>query len=155
MGSEFQPRLEGDHAWTDIATQTDAEQAGRWRRGGRERAKSALRGRISRNARLYHAWQRTLGRRFEDSTEVLDWIEPKPSSPPHDWGYISSMDAFTRQRVLELRQEIASLQRDNESYRLQKYRTASEAKRNELRKFRLLAIREELRRLNEHQQKIQ
>jgi hypothetical protein len=65
------------------------------------------------------------------------------------------MDAFTRQRVLELRQEIASLQRDNESYRLQKHHTASEAKRNELRKFRLLAVQEELLRLNEHQQRMQ
>jgi len=34
------------------------------------------------------------------------------------------MDAFTQQRVLELRQEIALLQRDNESYRVQR-RTAS------------------------------
>jgi len=92
---------------------------------------------------------------FEDSTEVLDWIEPKPSSPPHDWGYISSMDQFDRQRVLELRQEIASLQHDNELYGSQEHHTASEANTNELRRLRLLAIREELRRLNEHQQKIQ
>ena len=54
------------------------------------------------------------------------------------------MDAFTQQRVLELRQEIASLQRDNESFRWQKRHTASEDNTNELRRFRLLAIKEEL-----------
>jgi hypothetical protein len=36
-------------------------------------------------------------------------------------GYISSMDQFDRQRVSELRREIASLQRDSESYRLQEH----------------------------------
>ncbi len=65
------------------------------------------------------------------------------------------MDLFDRERVLELRKEIASLQRDNESYRLQEHHTASEANTNELRRLRLLAIREELRRLNERQQRIQ
>jgi hypothetical protein len=59
------------------------------------------------------------------------------------------VDAFTRQRVLELRQEIASLQRDNESYRWQKRHTASEDNTNELRRFRLLAIKEELVRMTE------
>ena len=70
-------------------------------------------------------------------------------------GYIPSMDAFDRQRVSELRQEIASLQRYNESYRWQERHTASEANRNKLRRLRLLAIQEELRRLNEPQQRIQ
>ena len=65
------------------------------------------------------------------------------------------MDLFDRERVIELRKEIASLQRDNESYRLQEHHTASEANTNELRRLRLLAIREELRRLNERQQRIQ
>jgi hypothetical protein len=65
------------------------------------------------------------------------------------------MDLFDRERVLELRKEIASLQRDNESYRLQEHHPASEANTNELRRLRLLAIREELRRLNERQQRIQ
>ena len=59
------------------------------------------------------------------------------------------MDAFTQQRVLELRQEIASLQRDNESFRWQKRHTASEDNTNELRRFRLLAIKEELLRMAE------
>jgi uncharacterized protein YdhG (YjbR/CyaY superfamily) len=40
--------------------------------------------------------------------------------------YISRMDPFDRERVLELRQEIASLQRENESYRSQKDHTASQ-----------------------------
>lgn len=61
------------------------------------------------------------------------------------------MDQFDRERVLELRQEIASLQRDNESYRSQKYHTASAANTNELRRLRLLAIREELLTLSERQ----
>ena len=65
------------------------------------------------------------------------------------------MDAFTQQRVLELRQEIASLQRDNESYRWQKRHTASEVNTNELRRLRLLAIKEELLRLNEYPKRIQ
>jgi len=54
------------------------------------------------------------------------------------------VDELTQQRVLELRQEIASLQRDNESYRWQKRRTASEDNTNELRRIRLWAIKEEL-----------
>lgn len=59
------------------------------------------------------------------------------------------MDVFTQQRVLALRQEIASLQRDNESFRWQKRHTASEDKTNESRRFRLLAIKEELLRMTE------
>ena len=65
------------------------------------------------------------------------------------------MDAFTQQRVLELRQEIASLQRDNESYQLRNRHTAAEANTNDLRRFRLLAIREELLRLNKRAKRIQ
>ena len=59
------------------------------------------------------------------------------------------MDAFTQQRVLVLRQEIAALQRDNESFRCQKRHTSSEDNTNELRRFRLLAIKEELLRMTE------
>jgi hypothetical protein len=65
------------------------------------------------------------------------------------------VDAFTQQRVLELRQEIASLQRDNEPYRWQKRHAASEINTNELRRLRLLAIKEELLRLNERPKRIQ
>lgn len=64
------------------------------------------------------------------------------------------MDLFDRERVAELRKEIASLQHDNELYRLQEHHTASEGNTNELRRLRLIAIREELRRLNERQQRI-
>ena len=70
-------------------------------------------------------------------------------------GNISSMDLFDREQVSELRKEIASLQRDNESYRLQEHHTPSEANTHELRRLRLLAIREELRSLNERQLRIQ
>ena len=65
------------------------------------------------------------------------------------------MDSFTQQRVLELRQEIASLQRDYESYRGQKRHTDSEFNTNELRRLRLLAIKEELTRLNQNPKRIQ
>jgi hypothetical protein len=59
------------------------------------------------------------------------------------------VDTFSQQRVLELRQEIASLQHDNDSYRLHKRQTAEDAKLNEVRRIRLLAIREELFRMTE------
>ena len=58
------------------------------------------------------------------------------------------MDSFTQQRVLELRKEIATLQRDNESYRRRARHADSEFQTNELRKVRLLAITEELLRLS-------
>jgi len=63
------------------------------------------------------------------------------------------VDAFTQQRVLVLRQEIASLQRDNESFLCQKRHTASEDNTNGLRRFRLFAIKEELLRMTESQSK--
>jgi hypothetical protein len=65
------------------------------------------------------------------------------------------MDQFDRDRVLVLREEIASLQRENESYRSQKYHTRAEGYTNELRRLRLFAIRDELLRLSERQQRIQ
>ena len=65
------------------------------------------------------------------------------------------MDSFTQQRVLELRHEIAARQRDNESYRWQKRHTDSEFNTNELRKLRLVAIKEELLRLSGRSRRIQ
>jgi len=65
------------------------------------------------------------------------------------------VDAFTQRRVLELRHEISELQRDNESYRWQERHTAAEINTNELRRLRLLAIKEELMRLNERPKRIQ
>jgi hypothetical protein len=65
------------------------------------------------------------------------------------------MDTFARQRVLEMREEIASLQRDNESYQSQERHTASARNRNELRRLRLIAIQKELLSLNEREQRIQ
>ncbi len=55
------------------------------------------------------------------------------------------MDAFTQQRIVRLRQEIASLQYANKVYRSLGHHDNSQAHMNELRRFRLLAIREELR----------
>jgi hypothetical protein len=54
------------------------------------------------------------------------------------------VDAFTEQRVLKLRNEIASLQRENELYRSRRHHTLEERRAGDLRRFRLLAIREEL-----------
>lgn len=58
-----------------------------------------------------------------------------------------AVDAFTQQRVLKLTDEIASLRYENEAYRSQKHHTREEEHSNDLRRFRLLAIREELRTL--------
>jgi hypothetical protein len=57
------------------------------------------------------------------------------------------VDAFTQQRVLKLRDEIAALQRENELYRVRGHHTLEEKHANDLRRFRLLTIREELRSL--------
>jgi len=63
--------------------------------------------------------------------------------------------SFTQKRVLELRQEIAALQRDNEAYRRREHHKDSEFNTNELRRLRLLAIKEELLRLSGHSKRIQ
>jgi hypothetical protein len=57
------------------------------------------------------------------------------------------VDAFTRERVSELRNEIAWLRRENELYRTQKRRTVMQAKEHGARRFRLMTIREELLKL--------
>ena len=54
------------------------------------------------------------------------------------------MDACTQQRVLRLRNEIASLQSENRLYRSQRHHTREEKRSDDLRRLRLLAIREEL-----------
>jgi len=65
------------------------------------------------------------------------------------------VDSFAQQRVLELREEIAALQRDNESYQRKRNHTDSEFNTNELRRLRLLAIKEELLRLSGRSKRIQ
>ena len=57
MRSELHPRLKRDHSWTAIATQTDAQQAGRRSSCVGKRSKASLRGRLSRNTGQHHAWQ--------------------------------------------------------------------------------------------------
>lgn len=57
------------------------------------------------------------------------------------------VDAFTQQRVVKLRDEIASLYYENERYRSQRHHTLEEKHANDVRRFRLLVIREELRTL--------
>jgi len=61
--------------------------------------------------------------------------------------YGFAVDAFTQQRVLKLTDEIGSLRHENEVYRSQRHHTREEEHSNDLRRFRLLAIREELRSL--------
>jgi hypothetical protein len=59
------------------------------------------------------------------------------------------VDVFSRQRVLELRQEIASLQHDNDLYRLHTRHSAEDSRLSGVRRLRLLAIKEELFRMVE------
>jgi hypothetical protein len=69
--------------------------------------------------------------------------------------YGEQVDAYTQQRVLELRKEIARLQRENDIYRRQEHRTASQENQNELRRLRLVAIQDELLRLSGRSTRIQ
>jgi hypothetical protein len=54
------------------------------------------------------------------------------------------MDASNQQRVVALRDEIAVLQHQNSLYRLDRSHTSAETMRNNVRRERLLEIREEL-----------
>ena len=65
------------------------------------------------------------------------------------------MDSFTQERVLELREEIAALRRQNEAFRKQQHRTVSQVNDHELRKRRLLEIKEELLSLGGRSMRIQ
>jgi hypothetical protein len=57
------------------------------------------------------------------------------------------VDAFTQRRVVELRNEINALQDQNQTYRLQGRHTLAESDQQEVRRLRLLAIKEELSRM--------
>jgi hypothetical protein len=57
------------------------------------------------------------------------------------------VDAFTQRRVAELRNEIIALQDQNQMYRLQGRHTLAESDQQEVRRLRLLAIKEELARM--------
>jgi hypothetical protein len=59
------------------------------------------------------------------------------------------VDAFTQQRVLKLKDEIAVLQCENGVYKSQKGHSLEQKRTNDLRRFRLFAIREELRSLSQ------
>jgi hypothetical protein len=63
--------------------------------------------------------------------------------------YGFGVDAFTQKRVLELRDEIASLQHENQLYWSRKHCTLEQEHANDFRRSRLLAIREELKRLSQ------
>jgi hypothetical protein len=58
--------------------------------------------------------------------------------------YSICVDAFTQRRVMQLRNEIASLQHENESYRSQSRHTPEQRDSDDLRGIRLQAIREEI-----------
>jgi hypothetical protein len=58
------------------------------------------------------------------------------------------MDAFTQQRISELRDEIAALQRQNTAYAQQGLHTRAAIHTRDLRQERLQAIKEELTHLN-------
>src|SRR5208337_2033018 len=67
--SELQASLKRDHSRTAIATQPDAQQAGRRRSCVRKRSKARLRGRTSWNAGLHHAGEAEI-RMVEDIKEL-------------------------------------------------------------------------------------
>ena len=58
--------------------------------------------------------------------------------------YYHGMASFAKSRISYLRQEIATLQRDNELYRLKQIRSPLLIRANESRRFRLMEIQEEL-----------
>jgi len=67
-----------------------------------------------------------------------DWkYQEKPA-------YSFGVDTFTQQRLLYLRDEIASLRHDNELYRLRGHSTQLQTMANESRRSRLKEIKEEL-----------
>ncbi len=72
----------------------------------------------------------------------------RPITENPESGEAPIVDAFTQQRIVKLRDEIATLQHDNEVYRSHRHHTKAEADTNQLRRFRLLAIREELRNMS-------
>jgi hypothetical protein len=59
--SELDARLKGDHARRVVASQTDAKQAGRRRRGVGQTPETSLRGMLSWNAGQHHAWKSEIG----------------------------------------------------------------------------------------------
>jgi hypothetical protein len=66
------------------------------------------------------------------------------------------MDGLSRNRIGQVRLEIASLRQEHESYKLKgRHHTQAEVVSNDLRKVRLLAIQEELLKLSTNRQRIQ
>src|SRR5208337_1855332 len=57
LRSEFYSRLKRNHSWAAVASQSDAEQAGRRRGRIGECSKTGLRGRSAGNTSENHAWQ--------------------------------------------------------------------------------------------------
>jgi len=72
--SELQSSLKRDHAWTAIAAQSDAQQAGRRRSCVGRSPKSCLRGRLSWNAGQNHAREAKI-RMVKDIKELAFYPE--------------------------------------------------------------------------------
>jgi hypothetical protein len=62
--------------------------------------------------------------------------------------YIWDVDVFTQQRISELRDEIAALQKENVTYAQKAFHMPSARHGHDLRRLRLEAIKDELVRMN-------
>src|SRR5215467_3192170 len=80
-------------------------------------------------------------------TAITSGMTERPSAPEQEYSF--AVDAFTQQRVLKLRDEIAVLRCENGVYRSQTHHSLEQRRTNDLRRFRLFAIREELRSLSQ------
>lgn len=61
----------------------------------------------------------------------------------------AAVDAFTQRRVSELRNEITALRDQNQTYRMQTRHTLAQSDQQDVRRLRLLVIKEELARMIE------
>jgi hypothetical protein len=61
------------------------------------------------------------------------------------------METLTRHRILEFRDEIAALQKENVTYARQPFHMPSARQTHDLRRMRLEAIKDELMRLNKRE----
>jgi hypothetical protein len=90
----------------------------------------------------------SLPRRHVYADCLIVWAPYKRQRVPEQ-AYSFAVDAFAQQRVLKLRDEIAVLRHENGVYRSQKHHSLEQWHMNDVRRFRLLAIREELRSLSQ------
>jgi hypothetical protein len=84
--------------------------------------------------------KKELARKLIEVTKAFSLWKAQTSPPAYSFG----VDAFTQQRILYLKDEIASLRHDNELYRLRGNSTRLQTMANESRRSRLKEIKEEL-----------